>query len=77
MNRIETLQNLLEIAEAVKNYQKLLREAKKSQNRLFSSGLSCAVINHHIKKYDRVISLLEVRYDRFFVWLNLQKMARS
>ena len=76
MNTTDQVQTLLNITKAIDKHTESLRSAKKSQNRLFNSGLNCNVTNHEIKKYKRVIRLLEIRFDRLLLLLTIEKKVR-
>ena len=68
------VQTLSAITKAIDKHTESLRSAKKSQNRLFNSGLNCNVTNHEVKKYKRAIRLLEIRFDRLLLVITLHRL---
>lgn len=62
--RTEKLKYLLEISEAIDQHRHCLRNAKKQLNYLESTGLQLDSARHNVSKYERVIRILEIRYER-------------
>lgn len=62
--RKEIAEALLSVSNHIDIYTECLRSARKQQRWLKSNGLTCEVTNHSVLKYDKIVRILNIRFDR-------------